>query len=57
MTSLCCHFNWENEGSGRIGNGGVGTISSLEAANLNSGKSEIMQKENHSLAILSSFMF
>ena len=23
ITSLCCHFNWEKEGSGRIGNGGA----------------------------------
>ena len=57
MSSLCCHFNWEYVGSGRIGNGGVGTISRLEIANLNSRKSVLMHKVNHSLNIMVEFFF
>jgi hypothetical protein len=53
MSSLCCHFNWENAGSGRTGNGGVGTSSRLETANLNSRHSVlIIHKEHHRLDIL-----
>lgn len=34
MISLCCHLSWENDGSGRRGNGGVGRSSRVETAKL-----------------------
>lgn len=53
MSSLCCHLSWEYVGSGRMGNGGVGTCSSLEMVNVNSWKNVITRhKEYHCLAIM-----
>lgn len=60
MSSLCCHFNWENAGSGRTGNGGVGTSSRLETANLNSRQSVFIHKEHQyrlDILILVQFLF
>lgn len=47
MSSLCCHFNWEKAGSGRIGNGGVGASSCHEIANLNRRKSVVIRHKEH----------
>lgn len=47
MSSLCCHFNWEKAGSGRIGNGGVGASSCHEIANSNRRKSVVIRHKEH----------
>lgn len=47
MSSLCCHFNWEKAGSGRIGNGGVGASSCHEIANSNRRRSVVIRHKEH----------
>jgi len=54
MISLCCHFNCAYVGSGRIGNGGLGTCSSKDMQILFcwSSSEMNMKKEHHSLAMM-----
>jgi len=53
MISLCCHFNCEYDGSGRIGNGGLGTCSSIEMQKFFSWSNSVnKKKEHHSLAMM-----
>lgn len=51
MISLCCHFNWEYVGSGRIGNGGVGTCSCQEMQNLCSWNNRSVNKKEQHLSL------